>query len=293
MKKNLRLIGVPLDLGQSCRGVNMGPDAIRYAGLAAALSRLGCRVKDAGNIRVPIRDTLEKEGLASAIAKTSQATYALTREAVEKGEIPIILGGDHTTAIGAIGGVTHHGPCGVIWVDAHADFNTPESSPSGNIHGMSLSVLLGQGLPELVNCGREGPKLSPKDVVIVGVREIDPLERIRLAASGITVFTMRDVDEEGMSTVARKAIFALAHQPRIHVSLDMDALSPERAPGVGTPVPGGLSYREAHLLMEILADTCAVASMEIVEINPIMDTANQTAILAVHLAVSLFGKKIL
>ena len=292
-KKTVRLIGFPMDLGQSCRGVNMGPDAIRYAELSGALSRLGFHVEDAGNIPMPIRDTVEPDALIDEITHASEACYQLAQKAVEERCTPLFLGGDHTMAIGSIGGVTHHSPCGVIWVDAHADFNTPKSSPSGNVHGMALAALLGQGDPSLVNCGRPGPKLSPSDVVMIGIRELDPKERTRLADSGITVFTMRDIDEKGMGPVAKEALSKLSHHSRIHVSMDMDALSPENAPGVGTPVPGGLTYRETHLLMEIIADTGKLGSMDIVEINPIMDTANQTAVLAVHLAVSLFGKNIL
>lgn len=290
--KNIRLIGIPMDLGQSCRGVNMGPDAIRYAGLKEALEALGYGVEDLGNIHIPVRATLSKDALVAEISKAAEACYRLAAKAVDEGTLPLFLGGDHGIAIGSIGGVTESQRCGVIWVDAHADFNTPETSPSGNTHGMALSILLGQGYPRLVNCGRPGAKIGPEDVVMIGIRELDPEERIRLSESGITVFTMRDIDEKGMGQIAHEALCALSHHNRLHVSMDMDALSPENAPGVGTPVPGGLTYREAHLLMEIIADSGRLSSMDIVEINPIMDTRNTTATMAVHLAVSLFGKQI-
>lgn len=293
MKQTIRIIGVPVDLGQARRGVSMGPDAIRYAGLADNLARLGFRVEDEGNLHVPVRDTVESSQLVAEIARASAACYARARQAMADGALPLFLGGDHSIAVGSVGGVTHGGPCGVVWVDAHADFNTPTTSPSGNVHGMSLSILLGEGHDALIHCGRKGPKLSPADVVLVGIRDLDPLERDHLTRSGITVFTMRDIDEMGMSRVARETLKQLSHHQRIHVSLDMDSLDPPGAPGVGTPVPGGLTYREAHLLMEILADSRLLGSMDIVEINPIVDIANQTALLAVKLAVSLFGKRIL
>ncbi|WP_300675253.1 arginase [Desulfoluna sp.] len=293
MNQTLRIIGVPIDLGQARRGVNMGPDAIRYAGLAKHLTRLGYQVEDAGNLHVPVRDTVADAQRVPEIARISEACYAQARQATADGAIPLFLGGDHTIAVGSIGGITHETPCGVVWIDAHADFNTPATSPSGNVHGMSLSILLGKGHDALVGCGRPGPKINPEDVVMVGIRDLDPQERQHLTHSGITVFTMRDIDEKGMSQVAHDTVTHLSHLGRIHVSLDMDSLEPAGAPGVGTPVPGGLTYREAHLLMEILADSHLLSAMDIVEINPIMDTANQTAILAVKLAVSLFGKRIL
>jgi len=293
MNQTLRIIGVPIDLGQTRRGVNMGPDAIRYAGLAEHLARLGYHVEDQGNIHVPVRDTVPEVQMVTEIARTSAACYTQARQATADGTIPIFLGGDHTIAVGSVGGVTHDAPCGVIWIDAHADFNTPAISPSGNVHGMSLSILLGHGHEALINCGRTGAKIDAGHVVLVGIRDLDPLEKEVLTRSGITTFTMRDIDEMGMSRVAREAVSHLSHLGRLHVSLDMDSLEPAGAPGVGTPVPGGLTYREAHLLMEILADSHLLSSMDIVEINPIMDTSNQTATLAVKLAVSLFGKRIL
>ncbi len=296
MNKTIRIIGVPIDLGQAQRGVDMGPGAIRYAGLSARLAKLGYEINDIGNIDVPVRDTLISERALNylpSIRKVCDAAYHAAREAVESGDIPVFIGGDHSLSIGTISGVTHFEPAGVIWVDAHGDFNTPETTISGNVHGMSLAVLLGKGYPELVNVGTMGAKLQAKDVVMIGVRDLDPKERDRLRESNITVYTMRDIDERGIGAVAREALDRLAHRQRLHVSLDMDGLDPMLVPGVGTTVPGGLTYREAQLLMEIIADTGRLASLDIVEINPILDQRNQTAQIAVELAASLFGKSIL
>lgn len=296
MKKAIRIIGVPMDLGQSHRGVDLGPGAIRYAGLSARLKSLGYEIHDVGNLEVPVRDSLpggpERKFLPS-IRKVCEAAYQAGRLAVEEGYMPIFLGGDHSIAIGTIGGVTHHEASGVLWIDAHGDFNTPESSQSGNIHGMPLSVLLGNGFPELVDVGRQGAKVAPEDVVMLGVRDLDSGERKLLNESGVSIYTMRDVDERGIGEVTREALARLAPHKRLHVSLDVDSLDPHEAPGVGTPSSGGLTYREAQLLMEILADSGKVTSVDIVEINPILDHANSTAMLTVELAASLFGKRIL
>ena len=296
MNKKIRIIGVPVDLGQAQRGVDLGPGALRYAGIAARLSGLGYQVEDAGNIKVPVRDTLEAERhqhYLPSILKVCEAVYRAGRAAVEEGRIPVFLGGDHSLAIGSVGGVTHHLPAGLIWVDAHGDFNTPQTTPSGNIHGMCVAALLGEGFPELTRVGREGAKLGVLDVVMIGVRELDPQERLRLRASGIAVFTMRDVDERGMACVAREALGKLSHLKRLHVSLDLDSLDPLEVPGVGTTAPGGLTYREAQLLMEIIADTGQVTSLDLVEINPILDLRNRTAEVAVELAATLLGKSII
>lgn len=293
---NVRIIGVPMDLGQAQRGVDLGPGALRYANIFTRLAKLGFEVEDEGNIPVPVRDTLNAEAekrYLPAIRKVCEAAYEAGRAAVAAGAIPVFLGGDHSVSIGTIGGVTHYEPTGVLWIDAHGDFNTPETSLTGNIHGMSLAVLLGHGPKELVDVGRAGPKLEAKDVVMVGVRELDAEERLRLKGSGITVYTMRDVDERGIGCVIREALNRLSHRNRLHVSLDMDGLDPVEVPGVGTTSPGGLTYREAQLLMEILADSRRLSSLDIVEINPILDYRNQTARLAVELCASLFGKSIL
>jgi arginase len=294
--QSIRIIGVPVDLGQEQRGVDLGPGALRYAGISDRLAGLGYRVEDIGNIEVPVRDVLtgeREQHYLPSIRRVCEAVYQAGRRAVEEGFIPVFMGGDHSMALGSIGGVTHHEPAGVIWIDAHGDFNTPQTSPSGNIHGMVLAALLGQGFVELVQVGRQGPKLQVSDVVMIGIRELDPQERLRLRESGITAYTMRDVDERGMGSVAREALERLEHLPRLHVSLDLDGLDPMEVPGVGTTSPGGLTYREAQLLMEIIADSRRLASLDIVEINPILDHRNQTAKIAVELAASLFGKSIL
>ena len=296
MDATIDIIGVPIDLGQSHRGVDLGPGALRYAGLAARLQQLGYPLRDSGNLAVPVRDMLIEQRsrhYLPAIHQVCEAVYQAGRAAVAEGRMPIFLGGDHSLAIGSIGGITHQQPAGVLWIDAHGDFNTPSSSPSGNIHGMALATLLGQGFPELVDVGRPGPKLEPQDVVMIGVRTLDSEERLRLRSSGVSVYTMRDLDERGMSAITQEALERLGHHRRLHVSLDVDALDPMAGPGVGTPAPGGLTYREAQLLMEIVADSGRLCSLDLVEINPILDHRNQTAQLAVDLAVSLFGKRIL
>ncbi len=300
----IRVIGVPMDLGQNRRGVDMGPSAIRYAGLQDRLQALGFTVQDGGNITVPVLEEIEHissiivPGQAplrhlSAVTQVCRDIYEQVICCVQNDEIVIFLGGDHSISIGTVAGLAHQQSIGMIWVDAHADFNTPECSPSGNIHGMSVAALMGDGPESLVNLGYGGPKLQPSQIVMIGIRDLDLEERQRLVQSGIRVFTITDVDERGIASVTRQAIDTLSRFDTIHVSLDMDALDPDIAPGVGTPVPGGLTYREAHLLMEVLAESHKVRSMDIVEINPILDNHNQTAVMAVELASSLFGKRIL
>ncbi len=274
----------------------MGPGAVRYAGLRHQLQALQCTIEDSGNIQVPVRDTLPAGGglaYLPAVAAAGAAIYNAGRQAVAEGYRPLFLGGDHSIAAGTIGGVTHNSPCGVLWIDAHGDFNTPETSPSGNLHGMPLAALLGFGAPEMVNLGRPGPKLSAPDVILIGIRDLDPAERQALKKSGVGIYTMREIDERGMASVAKEALRQLQHHHRLHVSLDMDSLDPREAPGVGTPVPGGLTYREAHLLMETIADTGKVGSIDVVEINPILDEHNRTAAIAVELMASLLGESIL
>ncbi len=298
MTDTIRIFGVPMDLGQRRRGVDMGPSAVRYAGLNDRLRALGHTVIDNGNLTVPLPeneppDTSRARHLAS-IAAVCQEAYAATRACLEQGECAVFLGGDHSISIGTVSAMALHGePVGVIWVDAHGDFNTPEISPSGNVHGMALAALLGHGPAELTDIGRPGAKLQPSQAVLIGTRDLDVAERTALHASGILVFTMREIDELGMAAVARRALDHLRTLARLHISLDMDSLDPNEAPGVGTPVPGGFSYREAHLLMEILADTGKVRSLDIVEVNPILDDRNRTARLAVDLTASLFGQRII
>lgn len=296
MKRAVQIIGVPIDLGQSHRGVDLGPGALRYAGLAARLEQLGYEVHDAGNLPVPVRESLAHErqqNYLPSIREVCEAACLAGRKAVELGRIPVFLGGDHSISVGTIAGATYQEPAGVLWIDAHGDFHTGESSPSNNIHGMALALLMGRGFPELTEIGHPGATLLPQDVVMVGVRDLDHGERQSLRESGLTVYTMRDVDERGMGAIAVEALAKLAHRQRLHVSLDIDALDPQASPGAGTLVPGGLTYREAQLLMEIIADSGRMSSLDIVEINPILDSRNKTALTAVELAVSLFGKRIL
>ncbi|MBE0584014.1 MAG: arginase [Desulfofustis sp.] len=295
-QRTVRIIGIPIDLGQQHRGVDIGPVAIRYAGLAAALRNLGYQTEDLGNIDVPGHYTLSGTSYAERlplIRAACETTYDLARQAIRDGTIPIFLGGDHSAAIGSIGGVTHDGACGIVWIDAHGDFNTPDTSVTCNIHGMALAILLGRGPSELVDVGRPGAKLDAEQVVLIGVRDLDRRERQQLRDSDCIVFTMRDIDEIGMYGVLQKTMAALSRFEKIHISLDMDGMDANEAPGVGTPVPGGLTYREAQLLMETICDTGRLRSLDIMETNPILDISNRTALTAVSLASSLFGKRIL
>jgi arginase len=269
---------------------------VRYAHLEARLERLNHIVHDAGNIFVPNPEEHIAEGSGRrlrAVTAVCQTVYDTACPWIANRDFAIFLGGDHSISIGSVAAAATGGPIGVIWIDAHSDFNTPHSSPTGNIHGMPVAVLAGEGEDALVNVGYPGAKIQPSQIVQIGIRNLDEAERLRLVEKGINVFTMRHVDELGMAAVARQALDRLRHLPRLHVSLDMDSLDPSEAPGVGTPVPGGLTYREAHLLMEILGDSQRVESLDIVEINPILDNMNQTAELAVELAGSLLGQRIL
>lgn len=296
MKPTVRIIGAPMDLGQSRRGVDMGPSAVRYAGLQARLERLGYRVLDQGNVPVPNPEEKGAEEGAQrleAVAAVCQSIYEMAQACVAEDDFGIYLGGDHSISIGTVAAAATREPVGVIWVDAHGDFNIPATSPTGNIHGMPVAALVGDGAPELVQVGFAGPKISPTQIVQIGIRDLDDPERQRLVKSGISVYTMRHLDEMGMAAVARRTLEKLRHVRRLHVSLDMDSLDPDEAPGVGTPVPGGLTYREAHLLMEILGDSGRVHSVDVVEINPILDNRNRTAELAVELVASLLGQRIL
>ena len=301
--KKIRVIGVPLDLGQSRRGVDMGPSAVRVAGLEARLEQLGHVVEDAGNIVVAIAEQ-KKEGDPHAkylkeITATCIKQADLVLKTLEAGKVPIVLGGDHSVAAGTVSGVAEfyrrqNQKIGLIWIDAHTDINTPDSSPSGNVHGMPLAAIMGLGPPELANILNFSPKVPPENCVLVGVRDIDAVEKENVRRAGIDVFTMRDIDERGMRTVMEEALrIAGRGTAGYHVSLDMDWVDPEDAPGVGTPVRGGATYREAHLAMEIIADHGRMLSFEIVEVNPVIDEHNRTADLAVELALSAFGKKIL
>ena len=295
----IRIIGAPMDLGADRRGVDIGPSAIRYAGLSDRLHQLGYTVHDIGNIVIPQPES-QAEGnprlkYLDPIVRASEELARIVTTSLQEGEFPLILGGDHSIALGSISGVARiHKPLGVIWLDAHPDFNTGETSPSGNIHGMILAALAGLGAKQLTDVGGWSPKLDPAHIVIVGARDIDVDERNALRKHSIHVFTMSDIDRNGISDVMRQAN-AVAGQNNnpIHLSLDMDALDPREAPGVGTPVRGGLSYREAHLAMEMIADTQRLVSMDVVEVNAILDRENATAQLAVELTLSALGKKIL
>ncbi len=283
------VIGVPMDLGAGRRGVDMGPSALRYARLLEELEALGFAVEDLGDVRVPLAETLRRRK-GTYLEEIRQAALELKErlQALPEGVLPIVLGGDHSLSMGSVSGVAR-GRVGVIWVDAHADFNTPETSPSGNIHGMPLAVLSGLGHPRLTEVFRS---VDPKDVVLIGVRSVDPGEKRLLQEAGVTVYTMHEVDRLGVARIAEEALDRLSGLP-LHVSLDADVLDPAVAPGVGTPVPGGLSYREAHLLMELLAQSGQVRSLDLVEVNPILDEKNRTAEMMVGLALSLLGKRIL
>jgi len=296
------VIGVPLDLGAGRRGVDMGPSAFRVAEINERIRQLGYDVRDVGDLPVKIQETQgagdPRLKYLSEILEVCTALADRVDEAVAD-SIPVVLGGDHSVAMGTIGGLSRHfrrkkQKIGLVWFDAHADANTAETSPSGNIHGMPLAVALGMGAPSLVNLAGHSPMVDGARAALIGIRDVDQAERATVKASGIGAFTMRDIDERGMRTVMEQAIRrALSGTVGIHVSFDMDGVDPEIAPGVGTPVPGGISYREAHLAMEMLADTGKVLSAEFVETNPVLDTRNETARLGVELLCSLLGKKIL
>ena len=286
-----------MDLGQDRRGVDMGPSAIRYARLEAALADLGHKVTDLGNAGVPIPELVAKEEEVKHLAAVRSVCEEVSERAAaifSEGLFPIFLGGDHSIAIGTVSGVAGSGGrTGVIWVDAHADFNTPATSPSGNIHGMPLAALTGRGHPDLVGIGGPGASVNAEDVVIVGLRSVDFEEKNLLREAGVKVYTMKEIDAYGAARVVRSAIEDLSHVDRVHLSLDLDVVDPEVAPGVGTPVRGGLTYREAHLLMELVNEAGIVSSLDVVEVNPILDVRNGTATLAVELVESLMGRTII
>ncbi len=303
MPQKIRIIGVPMDLGQSRRGVDMGPSALRVAGLQSRLKQLGHQVEDIGN--VPVKQAEEqhygekKAKYLNEIAETCRGLAEMTERTLGEGFLPLLLGGDHSIAVGSMSGVASYfrkqsKRVGCIWLDAHGDMNTPDSSPSGNIHGMPLSSIIGYGAPELVELMGFKPKVEPRNVALVGVRELDAKERRLVKESGVHVFTMRDIDERGMREVMTEALrFASDETDGTVVSLDMDFVDPTDAPGVGTPVRGGVTYREAHLALEMIADSESMVSIEVVEINPVIDLHNKTALLGVEMILSGLGKKIL
>lgn len=293
----VRVFGVPMDLGQMRRGVDMGPSAIRYAGLQSRLESLGYSVSDGGNVYAPVVEEIDDDpvdGLAHnahTIAGVCSEVYRRASAAMTQGELLIFLGGDHSVSLGTVAAAAEaHPRLGVLWVDAHGDFNTPYTTPSGNVHGMVLAALMGRCPPPL----RVGSVLlREQQTAMIGIRDLDSEEKAALRASSIFVRTMRDVDEHGMAETMAQVLAHFAGCDALHISLDMDSLDPQVASGVGTPVPGGLTYREAHLLMEMLSDDGRVRSLDIVEVNPILDERNRTASVAVELAASLFGQRIL
>jgi arginase len=295
----LTLLGVPMDLGAGRRGVDMGPSALRLARLGDTLRSLGHGVRDLGNLAVPVAESVT-DGPPDARFLVAIATVcrdlAAALEPLPPQVVPIVLGGDHALALGSVAGARRRAVgerVGVLWIDAHADLNTPSTSPSGNVHGMPLAHLLGHGDPRLLAAVGAGMVLRPEDVVLVGLRSVDPGERDMIRRHGLSTFTMSDIDRSGIARVTEAALAALAHVDRLHVSFDADVLDPAIAPGVGTPIAGGLAYREAHLLMELLHESGRVRSVDLVEVNPILDHGNRTAQTLVELAASLFGRTIL
>ncbi|WP_046175899.1 arginase [Domibacillus indicus] len=299
-KRHVSIIGVPMDLGQTRRGVDMGPSAIRYGGLHERLESLGYIVHDKGDIAVEIPENAAQPDNTNlknldAVVKASELLAEKVEETVMEGRFPLVLGGDHSIALGTLAGIARkHKKLGVIWYDAHGDLNTADTSPSGNIHGMPLAASLGIGQPSLTSIGGFAPKIKPEHVVIIGARDLDEGERKLIKELGIKVYTMHEIDRLGMTTVMKETIDYLRERTDyVHLSLDLDGLDPTEAPGVGTPVAGGLSYRESHLAMEMLEESTIVTSAEFVEVNPILDEKNKTGDAAVALIASLLGEKLL
>ena len=301
--KPIHIIGVPLDLGGARRGVDMGPSAMRIAGLGEAIARLGRQVIDKGNLPVPIAETEDAidthKKYIEPIAEVCRSLHASCWASLEAGAIPLVLGGDHSLAAGSVAasadwiGRLNSKPLGLIWVDAHGDMNTPESTTSGNVHGMPLAALLGWEPHELASIGTS-PSVRPEHTVLVGVRNLDEREKERIRESGVHVFTMKDIDRNGIAQTVEAAIATAGRGTAgIHVSFDLDVCDPAIAPGVGTPVRGGLDYRESHVIMELVADSNQLMSLDLVEVNPTLDNRNQTAEFAAELALSALGKRIL
>lgn len=299
MNKKLSIIGMPMDLGQRRRGVDMGPSAIRYAGINERLKPLFSEIHDLGDIPIgrPEVQVDEESNLRNLdlVAEKNTLLAEKVDEAVQSGSFPLVLGGDHSIAIGTLAGVAkHYKNLGVIWYDAHGDLNTAETSPSGNIHGMPLAVNIGLGHPKLTDIGGYAPKIKPENIVIIGARALDDGEKDLMKENGIKVYTMHEIDRMGMAKVIEETIAYLKDRTDgVHLSLDLDGLDPSEAPGVGTPVMGGISYRESHLAMEMLQEAGIITSAEFVEVNPILDEKNKTASVAVGLMGSLFGEKLL
>jgi arginase len=296
--KKISLIGVPMDLGQTRRGVDMGPSAIRYAGVVERLENINYEVDDLGDIvigraeKVPNTESNLKN--LKSVAEASEKLAEAVDDVIKEGSFPLVLGGDHSIAIGTLAGVSkHYKNLGVIWYDAHGDLNTAETSPSGNIHGMPLAVSMGLGHDILTNIAGYTPKVKPENIIIIGARSLDDGEKALIREKGIKVYTMHEIDRLGMTRVMDETISYLKqHTDGVHLSLDLDGLDPHDAPGVGTPVIGGISYRESHLAMEMLAEAEIITSAEFVEVNPILDDKNKTAQVAVALMGSLLGEKL-
>ena len=299
----VHIIGVPLDLGGNRRGVDMGPSALRIAGLHEKIESLGVAVVERGDITAPIPEVKSAgdptKRYIREIARVCQKLYDTSLSAFEKGAIPLVLGGDHSLAAGSVGAPAElarrqNKPIGLLWVDAHADMNTPGTSPSGNVHGMPLAALLGPEPAELARIGHFSPKVTPQKTVLIGIRNLDQVEKKAVLESRVNVFTMKDIDRQGIASIMEQAL-AIAGDATagIHVSFDLDVCDPGIAPGVGTPIKGGLDYREAHVVMEMIADSGLLTSLDLVEVNPILDVQNQTAVLGAELAASAFGLKIL
>jgi arginase len=293
------VIGAALDLGSGRRGVDMGPSAIRYAGLEAKLAQLGVQVVDLGNVPAPVAEATaegdERLRYLEPILATCERVADLVAHAIQQGDMPLVLGGDHSIALGTLGGLARaRGAGGVLWIDAHADLNTSETTPTGNVHGMALAAALGVAGPEF---SRDDawplPAVEPGRAALIGTRSLDQGERDLLGRLDAKVFTMSDLDRMGVETVMRAALEHVQDGTPVHVSFDMDVVDPEVAPGVGTPVRGGLSYREAHLVMEMIAESGLLSSLEVVEVNPVLDTANRTGEMAVELIASALGARIL
>ncbi len=296
-KRDVAVIGAALDLGQGRRGVDMGPSAIRYAGLEERLAGLGYVVRDHGNVETAVPEATavqdERARFLPEIKETCARIAAKVVEESSNGAVPLVLGGDHSVALGTLGGLASlHGAGGVLWVDAHSDINTPGTSPSGNVHGMSLAAALGLAGDAFASDAWPLPAVDPRRVALVGLRQADAGERTLLREAGVRVFTMSELDRIGVERAIREALDHVSGPGFVHVSLDMDALDPEVAPGVGTPVRGGLTYREAHLAMELVAESELAGSLEVVEVNPILDRENTTAETAVELVASALGKTI-
>ena len=301
--KIINIIGFPMDLGADRRGVDMGPSALRIAGLKEKLEKLGYRVLDSGDLFIQI---MEKQKISNPkmkylneILRTSKLLAGKVEKVLEKGQFPLCIGGDHSMAIGSIAGISSY--CrkkrlklGIIWIDAHADMNTDETTPSGNIHGMPLSVSMGKGYDKLVQLGGFYPKVDSQNVALIGIRSIDPYEKLIIKDLKPMVYTMSDIDRFGIHKIISKVLKQLKEKvDHIHVSFDLDSVDPSVAPGVGTPIPGGLSYRETHLLMEAIAESRCISSLEVTEVNPILDNHNKSAEFAAEAIASIMGQKIL